>query len=228
MSWIQTYTGKKFDVLNPRAEDVCWLDIAHSLSQQCRFNGHTKLFYSVAEHCVLASLHVPERFALHALLHDAAEAYIGDMPKPVKDLFPEFSRLEGKILEAVFVAAGLEPGFPYEAAQWINGIDVRLLMTERDQLMSKPPEPWGLDHPDLRPEPVPVTISCWLPQCAEDSYLYRLAELGVEVQMPEVGGQESEVGHEKHEKTHEGLKCLPGAILKREQFTGDTYLEVAP
>lgn len=49
-SWLQTFTGKKIFPLNPRTEDICIADIAHSLSMQCRYNGHTKLFYSVAQH----------------------------------------------------------------------------------------------------------------------------------------------------------------------------------
>lgn len=209
-NWIQTFTGRKFDVMNPRAEDVCWLDIAHSLAHQCRFNGHTKQFYSVAHHCVLASKHVPERFALLALLHDAAEAYIGDMPKPVKDLFPQFSRMEEAILAAIHEKAGLINGYSYEEAQWICGIDLRLLMTERDQLMSKPPEPWGLDHPDLRPEPVPVVISCEPDfEIYKGLFLRRLVELGVEVKLEE--------GNLRPER----LDQLPGAILTDEQRKGN-------
>jgi hypothetical protein len=185
MSWIQTYTGRKFDVLNPRAEDVCWIDIAHSLAHQCRFNGHTKQFYSVAHHSVLASHHVPERFALYALLHDAAEAYIGDMPKPVKNLFPEFEALEIRILAAVFEKAGIDPRNE-EAWSWVVGIDQRLLMTERDQLMGAPPEPWFLDHPDLSPQRVPVTISGEPDfEIYKGRFLRRLVQLGVPVDLSE-------------------------------------------
>lgn len=213
-AWIQTFTGRKFDVLNPRAEDVCWLDIAHSLAHQCRFNGHTKQFYSVAHHSVLASQHVPERFALYALLHDAAEAYIGDMPKPVKDLFPQFSVMEERILVAVYEAAGIPRPADFnercEIDQWVVGVDCRLLMTERDQLMGKPPEPWFLDHPDLSPERIPVLISGEPDfEIYKGRFLRRLVELGVEVQMSEDGGQRTEVhcpvcgrtdSHEKHEE----------------------------
>ena len=221
MSWIQTFTGRKFDVLNPRAEDVCWLDIAHSLAHQCRFNGHTKQFYSVAHHSVLASQHVPERFALRALLHDAAEAYIGDMPKPVKEQFPEFSIMEDQIMAAVHEAADLVPMrmLPFEEASeidlWVSGIDNRLLMTERDQLMAEPPEPWFLDHPDLRPEPVPVEICCEPDfEIYKGKFLRRLVELGVEVQMTDDGGQRTATKNTKTER----LGQLPGAIRTDEQL----------
>ena len=74
-SWLQTYTGKKFYPFDPREEEVDILDIAHALSQLCRFGGHTKEFYSVAEHCVLVSMCCPSEVKLLGLLHDAAEAY---------------------------------------------------------------------------------------------------------------------------------------------------------
>jgi uncharacterized protein len=85
---ILTYTGKLVAPFNLKPEDVCIEDIAHSLSLQCRFNGHCEKFYSVAEHCVhMADLCM---FSLVALMHDASEAYLLDIPKPLKEL-PEFA-----------------------------------------------------------------------------------------------------------------------------------------
>ena len=150
MSWVQTYSGKKFDVLNPRSADVDFRDIAHALSMQARFNGHTSRFYSVAQHCVIMSLAVHPKAALYALLHDAAEAYIGDMPAPVKDQFPEFSIMENVILSVVYMAAGIP--FPDTAAmQEVKDYDLRMLITERNQLMGPPPEPWGIDRLNIQP-----------------------------------------------------------------------------
>lgn len=89
MAWIQTYTGKAFDPFNPDPAKINIEDIAHSLANQCRFNGHTRQFYSVAQHCVeVASRVRPEQQAL-ALLHDASEAYLSDLPTPIK-YKPEF------------------------------------------------------------------------------------------------------------------------------------------
>ncbi len=175
MSWIQTYTGKKFDVRQPRPEDVCWMDIAHSLSQQCRFNGHTKHFYSVAQHCWIMSLNVPQEFALYALLHDAAEAYIGDMPAPVKQLFPEFSVMEDMLLSCIYKAAGI-PEPSAEALAVVKEYDLRMLMTERQQLLGEPPEPWLLDGMGIKPLDIQIVLEEPSHVSAED-YLERLAEL---------------------------------------------------
>lgn len=82
--WIQTFTGKQFWPLTPKAEDVCIEDIAHALAFKCRFGGHCKTFYSVAEHsCRVAEILRPEH-QLIGLLHDAAEAYLPDVAAPIK------------------------------------------------------------------------------------------------------------------------------------------------
>lgn len=179
MSWIQTYTGKKFDVRQPRPEDVCWLDIAHSLAQQCRFNGHTKHFYSVAQHCYLMSLHIPPQFALYALLHDAAEAYIGDMPEPVKQLFPEFTVMEDMLLSCIYKAAGI-PEPSAEALAAVKEYDLRMLLTEKQQLLGESPEPWLVDGMGI--EPMDIRIGCEPDfEIYKGRYLRRLVELGVPV-----------------------------------------------
>lgn len=84
MSWISTFTGKRFDLLNPQADQICIEDIAHALSQLCRWTGHTRRFYSVAEHCVHVSRMVRPEYKLIALLHDATEAYMNDLNRPLK------------------------------------------------------------------------------------------------------------------------------------------------
>ncbi len=88
---IETFSGQYVDLINPRAETICITDIAHALSMQARFNGHTVYDkpYSVAMHSVWVSsycfkLHQCPLMALHGLLHDAAEAYIGDVVTPLK------------------------------------------------------------------------------------------------------------------------------------------------
>lgn len=84
MSWIQTFTGKKVFPLAMTAEMVCVDDIAHALSMKCRFTGHCREFYSIAEHSVRVSLLVRPELRLAALLHDAAEAYLPDLARPIK------------------------------------------------------------------------------------------------------------------------------------------------
>lgn len=83
--WIQTYSGKKINPLAPKADDICFDDIAHALSNICRFNGHCNRFYSVAQHSVYVSVHASPENALWGLLHDASEAYICDLVRPVKN-----------------------------------------------------------------------------------------------------------------------------------------------
>ena len=91
-SGIITFTGKIIDPINPDPEDIDIRDIAHSLSQQCRFTGHTSEFYSVAEHSVLVSEAVPARDAALGLMHDATEAYLADLAKPIKAEFRAWAR----------------------------------------------------------------------------------------------------------------------------------------
>ena len=106
--WMLTYTGKKIYPLRVRSEDICLLDIAHSLAQKCRFTGHTRAFYSVAQHSVLVSRHTyPRRLAAWGLLHDAAEAYLPDVCSNIKHRFPLIVKAEKRILKAVAERFGL-------------------------------------------------------------------------------------------------------------------------
>ncbi len=98
--WIQTYTGRKVSFSDPRPEQFAIEDIAHALSQVCRYAGNSRIFYSVAEHSLRVAARLPPELKLAGLLHDAAEAYLGDVPKPAK-LLPEldgFNDLEEKIM----------------------------------------------------------------------------------------------------------------------------------
>ena len=82
--WIQTYTGKRFWPLSPERGEICIEDIAWALSNMPRFAGHASRFYSVAEHSLTVSRHCPVGLKLAGLLHDASEAYLCDIPSPVK------------------------------------------------------------------------------------------------------------------------------------------------
>lgn len=141
--WIETFTGKKFCPLNPRPEDVCIEDIAHSLAMQCRFNGHTRVFYSVAEHSVLmaeelAVLGYDKTVQLYGLLHDAAEAYLCDLPQPIKHELNQYRVAEIKLQRTILGALGLPaPDIDAEAAitimdRWLLGYEGRKLMSDRD------------------------------------------------------------------------------------------------
>lgn len=99
--WVLMPSGRPFWPIDPRADEIDIEDIAFSLSHLCRFGGHCKRFYSVAEHSVYVSRLVSPEAALWGLLHDASEAYVGDMPRPLKRMLPEFVMMEGKVQQAV-------------------------------------------------------------------------------------------------------------------------------
>src|SRR5690349_636686 len=106
-SWMQTFTGRQFYPLDPRLDEIDPLDIAHALSMICRYGGHTKHFYSVAEHCLLMSHAVAPEYALWALLHDATEAYVGDMVRPLKHHMPDYRQIEDNLMEVIAERFGL-------------------------------------------------------------------------------------------------------------------------
>ncbi len=129
--WMQTFSGKSFQLekIDPGKIDI--VDIAHGLSLTCRFNGHCRTFYSVAQHSILVSEIVSPENALWGLLHDAAEAYIGDVTRPVKRLIPQFKEVEARILKAVASKFDLPERIPEEVLDADNSI----LATEASQLM---------------------------------------------------------------------------------------------
>lgn len=171
--WMQTYTGAKFYPMSPRAEEVNPVDIAHSLSLLCRYNGHVDRFYSVAEHCVLISWAVQPEDALWALLHDATEAYVGDMIRPLKLYQPAFAEAEDQVMTVICKRFGLDPDEP----PGVKSADSRIILTERNALMSNTRHVWSSDQLEL---PLPVTVRGWGPGEAERAYLARLRELGVQ------------------------------------------------
>jgi hypothetical protein len=176
-AWIQTFTGKKFYPLDPRPEDIDILDIAHGLSMICRFNGQCKRFYSVAEHSVLmtkymlafvcwGTLKQVETAQLLTLLHDAPEAYISDVGKPIKPLLTGYNDVEYVLQCAVNSRFGITKEDELIWGQALKDIDSRILIDEQRQLMPNPPDKWG--HVG---EPLGVTIECWSPARAEREFL---------------------------------------------------------
>lgn len=102
--WIQTFTGVHFYPLDPRPCEILIEDIAHALSMQCRYSGHVNRFYSVAEHSIRVAELVPRELRLLALMHDAAEAYLVDLPRPLKrysDMGAEYKKIEDHLMIAV-------------------------------------------------------------------------------------------------------------------------------
>ncbi len=107
MSHITTYTGVQMYPSEPKPTDFYIEDIAHALSLMTRANGHFKTFYSVAQHCIACCLEArargySERVQLGCLLHDASEAYISDITRPVKQLLPKYLEIESKLQSMIW------------------------------------------------------------------------------------------------------------------------------
>ncbi|GEA08518.1 hypothetical protein KUL42_32790 [Alteromonas sp. KUL42] len=136
---VQLYSGKVFDYANIQNMHFDIEDIAHSLSMICRFNGHTKHFYSVAQHSVLVSELVPEEHALAALLHDAAEAYCGDIVSPLKQLLPVYQTIHDNIEQSLFKSVGVQ----WPAPACVKDADLKMLATEVRDLMNPHPSYWA-------------------------------------------------------------------------------------
>lgn len=167
-NWMQTYTGRQFCPMDPRPDEIDIRDIAHALSMQCRYAGHVKRFYSVAEHCVLLSHVVPPGMRLEALMHDAAEAYLVDVPRPVKTSLPRYAEAERRIETVIAAKFGLSYPWPEIVMQ----MDTRILTDERRQLMAEPLVSWSTDG-----EPLGVRCIGFAPMKAESDFLARFTEL---------------------------------------------------
>lgn len=170
--WIQTYTGRKMYPLDPRPEDFNCRDIAHSLAFQCRFGGHVRNFYSIAEHCILLSYTVSPENALWALLHDATEAFVVDVPRPVKRMLTNYKEIEDNITKVMVEVYSLAPDMPEE----VRDADYRILLTERNRLMHTYHE-WSGEKEGFTPLELLFPIQCWEPHVAELWYLDRLEQL---------------------------------------------------
>lgn len=171
--WIQTRSGVKLYILDPRPEDFKIEDIAHALSLTCRFGAHCSDFYSVAEHSVrvawVLSPH-PRRVQLTGLMHDAAEAYLTDLPRPFKRM-PEFAfyrDLEAELMGHIARRFDLIDPLPGP----VKLADEILLGTEARDLMSPVVDDWHLRYTHL-----PETITPWSPAKAKREFLELFSRL---------------------------------------------------
>jgi len=171
--WMGTFHGGKFFPLAPKASDVDIVDIAHGLAMTCRYGGQCKRFYSVAEHCVHVSFMVDPKYALYGLLHDSAEAWIGDMPRPLKHQ-PEMKAFrDAEAAVELVVAEALGLNWTPEIHSSVKEIDNRILADEVLQLQPVP----ELYTDVLQQSPLGVTLQCWNPAEAESMFLERYAAL---------------------------------------------------
>ena len=158
--WMQTYTGKQFWPLDPRPEEIDILDIASALSKICRFGGHTRRFYSVAQHsCIVADILLERGYsndvAFGGLMHDSAEAYIGDIIRPLKrqESFAFYNAAESTLLGQIQQRFHL-------VIDWaaVNVADNIALATEKRDVMGPAPAAW-VPMPDPRHYPIVPTQS---------------------------------------------------------------------
>lgn len=178
--WMETWQGVRFYPLDPRPGEVLLADVAHHLARINRYNGACELeHYSVAEHSVLMAEWLLDEYedpllAYQGLLHDAPEAYIGDMVRPLKRNMPDFVAAEEPVWRAVVDAhpwlcakALTQRGDLYGLDDRVKAADNRILVDERAQAMRRSGNPWGIDH--LRP--LGVRIEGWAPATAEHFFL---------------------------------------------------------
>lgn len=166
-AWIETYTGKKFHLLEPQEDEVNILDIAHALANQCRFGGHTMEFLSIAEHSVMVSKLTK---SLEGLLHDATEAYISDVVSPLKHSLPEYKAVEKRI--AAVIARKFK--LPFPSSPIVKEADIAQLKSEAyyglisgGKLWA---DGWETSMRGLKPQ-------FWGPKKAEREFLKRYEEL---------------------------------------------------
>lgn len=173
--WMETWTGVAFYPLDARPDEVHIEDIAHALSMLCRYGGHGFQFYSVAEHSVhiyrwLAAGNYAPNVRLAGLLHDATEAYMVDLPRPLKRSFPEYKKAEGNLWRVVaerFELVGFEDDLPVA----VHEADNRILADEIRQNMT--PMAWHAKHDN----PLGVELEYWNPQRAEAEFLRAFREI---------------------------------------------------
>ncbi len=170
-TFMQTFTGRAVFPLDLRPDDIDVRDIAHSLSMQCRFAGHVRAFYSVAEH----SVHVARwcrQFgadaALEGLLHDATEAYLVDIPRPVKPFLQGYKEAEARAARVIYERYDLRGDYAV-----VHEADNRVLNDERAALMAPCEREWDLADT----LPLGVTIEGWSPARAEREFLALFDEL---------------------------------------------------
>lgn len=166
---ILLYSGSYFDFLDPASSEITIEDIAQGLSQICRFAAQCQRFYSVAEHCLHVSWLVPPEHAYAALMHDAAEAVVGDVSKPLKDLIPEYRVIEKHVEAAIFARFGVPTPLP----PCIKEADIVMLATEQREVMRNND---GWDYTRGR-TPLDMRLPCWSPEEAKAHFLERYATL---------------------------------------------------
>lgn len=174
---ILTYSGHFIEIPFAKDDQIHIIDIAHGLARTCRFGSQTIPFLSVAQHSVLGSYLVPERYRKAFMLHDSAEAYLGDLPSPIKRMIPQYLKIEilllGRIADKFDVYDLL---FNYnEPIKLVD--DIQLMTEARDTMHPR----WMEEHTITHVEPHEKRINPWGIEMAEHLYLRRWTEITGEV-----------------------------------------------
>lgn len=170
-NFITTFTNKQYEFLNPKVDQVCIEDIAQALSMNCRYSGHVKSFYSVAEHSCIVSDKVLEltgdyQMAFDALLHDASEAYLTDIPRPIKPHLKNYFDIEALSEKCIQKALGCNP-----MNELIKHIDTNIIRDEAEQLFISTPS-WAGDY-----ELVNIKVASMPPEKAKLEFTHRYNKL---------------------------------------------------
>lgn len=187
---IRLRSGAWFDLLDPASSEFTIDDIAHGLAHTCRYAGQADGFYSVAEHSILVS-EVALGHEYAALLHDAAEAFIGDVTRPLKQLLPEYKRLEKSIEEAIFARFGVDCVHPD-----VKKADLEVLAAEQAQLMPEGTDAWATE---AGVRAAPIRVERMTPEQAKLRFLERYRTLRQSLKLCDRVSQPDEEA--------EGMKC---------------------
>lgn len=166
---IMLRSGAWFDFRAPGSSDFTIEDIAHGLANICRYSGQCSSFYSVAEHSILVS-ETAKGFEFEALLHDAAEAFLGDITRPLKQLLPEFKRIEADVERAILDRFGVTEPIPSQVKQ----ADLRVLAAEQMQIMPEGTAGWVRGQ---KVKPAPIVVRHLPPKEAKRLFLERFEAL---------------------------------------------------
>lgn len=170
---IQTHTGKYWSVHQMGVHNYDIRDIAHALSLTCRYNGHCNFFYSVAEHCCKISDYVSKDAKLFGLLHDASEAYLGDIPKPIKKHCEDYLKMEKRLEDFIFSSFLKGVQYTDEIVKKVKAVDKRIVNNEMLVLMPVN----SLKSARIQKALNGIEIECWDPRRAELEFLERYKEL---------------------------------------------------
>jgi hypothetical protein len=172
---ILTAAGREFDLLQPHRSEFGIDEIAHALSQICRFTGHTRTHYSVAQHSVLVSYVVPDEHAMAGLMHDAAEAFVNDLASPLKHQLSRYKDIERGVEHAVMARFGLDQlRWQSDARAAVAWADRLVTLTELRDLLPSASVLAGMDGAEVLPwtiEPLPASL-------AKSLFLRRFEQLG--------------------------------------------------